>query len=133
MEIIVVDDHRIYRKSLIRIIERLFPDSHIYEAENGFEFLELQHSIPNIDLVIMDLKMPRMDGIETTRKGLLVNPDLKVLGISVYGTEENIEAMLEAGALGFLQKGGDKHGIEKAIKTVLAGGIYVNNTWSNHI
>lgn len=125
MEIIVVDDHRVYRKSLIEIVIRLFPQSHIQEAENGLEFLKILLNNPLIDLAILDIKMPVMDGIEATRKALTIYPNLKILAISTYDDIHPIQDILDAGALGFLRKGGDRTGIKLAIDSVLAGELFL--------
>ena len=126
LEIIIADDHRIYRKSLKRIVKKLFPESHIQEAKDGLEFLKLLSFNKYVDLVLMDVKMPVMDGVEATGRALSINPTLKILAISIYN-DENKQRMLEAGAQGFLQKGGDKYGIKQAISTVLRGEIFINN------
>jgi DNA-binding NarL/FixJ family response regulator len=72
----------------------------------------------------MDIKMPEMNGIETTTIAKQKYPDLKILGISLFGTDDDIKNMENAGASGFLRKGGDIEEIEKAIKIILKGGKY---------
>ena len=99
----------------------MYPDSIIYEAENGLEFLKMLRVIHEIDLVLMDIRMPVMDGIEATRKALCMFPHLKILAISTYDEEEDIQEIIKSGASGFLLKGGDKVGIRGAMQAILQG------------
>ena len=73
------------------------------------------------DLVFMDIKMPHMDGIETTKKLLEINPKIKVVALSMFGEEEYLQSMLDAGARGFLLKNIDPDELEKGISQVMKG------------
>lgn len=119
LKIIIVDDHEIYRKSLVKIISKILPTCHIEEAIDGRHFLELITRDTKIDLAIVDIKMPVLGGIEATRLARHLVPDLKILGISMYHSEENKRLMFAAGAIGFIWKGGDRNEIENAITTLL--------------
>ena len=119
LKIIIVDDHEIYRKSLVKIVSKILPASYIKQANDGRQFLELLSEGDKIDLAIVDIKMPVLGGIEATRLARHLVPDLKVLGISMYHSEENRRLMFAAGAAGFIWKGGDRNEIENAITTVL--------------
>jgi DNA-binding NarL/FixJ family response regulator len=95
----------------------------IAEASNGKEFLEiLNKQMP--DIVLMDIDMPIMDGIEATIKTLEQYPSLKIICLSMYGEEEYYYKMIEAGVSGFLLKNSDINEVKTALNTVFEGGKY---------
>lgn len=93
------------------------------EASNGVELLKLLET-HKPDLVLMDISMPEMDGIEATRKAMVKYPDLKILTLSSFGDEKYYFSMLEAGAKGFVLKSTTISEIEMAIKEVAGGGSW---------
>lgn len=121
--IIVVDDHEFFRKGLILTINR-YKDLHVIgEASCGDEFLTmLDKKTP--DIVFMDIKMPGTNGIETTKQALEKNPGIIIIALSMYGEEEYLESMLEAGAQGFLLKNIDKEGLDRALSAICEGRQY---------
>ncbi|RLD19130.1 MAG: hypothetical protein DRI69_09025 [Bacteroidetes bacterium] len=121
--IVVVDDHRVFRKSLVHRLKRIFSHSVVAEAKNGMEFLELLKN-NTYDLVLMDVKMPEMDGIEATTRAIRAYPRLKVLALSMYDDLEFSSAMKAAGASGYILKGGDQKEMKNAIFHILRGGQY---------
>lgn len=125
-KIIIVDDHKIFRdgiKSLITVEEIA---EIIGEASNGKEFLEiLEHKDP--DIVLMDISMPVMDGIEATKKALEINPELKILALSSFGDEEYYYKMINAGVKGFVLKNASIEELELAINEVSGGDSYFSN------
>jgi DNA-binding NarL/FixJ family response regulator len=95
----------------------------IAEASNGKEFLKLiEKTIP--DIVLMDIDMPEMDGIEATTIALGKIPTLKVICLSMYGEEEYYYKMIEAGVSGFLLKNSDINEVKTAIESVYGGRKY---------
>jgi len=93
------------------------------EASNGKEFLNLlPKQMP--DIVLMDIEMPEMNGIEATIKALDNYPSLKIICLSMYGEEEYYYKMIEAGVSGFLLKNSDINEVKNAITTVFEGGKY---------
>jgi len=123
INVYLVDDHEIFRKGLKLLLQEISFINILGEASYGDQFLlELQKVQP--DLVFMDIKMPGLNGIETTKKALEINPNLKVLALSMYGDEEHLQAMLDAGAKGFLLKNASKEDLERAIITVMNGKSY---------
>lgn len=125
-KIILVDDHSLFREGIKLLIENNGLGEVIAEADNGKVFLEkLQSEIP--DLVIMDIEMPVMNGLEATTKALEIYPDLKVLVLTMLSEKENYPDMIQAGAMGFVLKTSGKSEFEKAIKTVIAGESYFSN------
>ncbi len=131
-KIILTDDHQLFRNGLKMLLESI-PEFEIAgEASNGFEFLELLPGC-NADVVLMDINMPDMDGIEATRKGLKIAPDLAVIALSMYGEEEYYYKMVDAGAKGFLLKDSDITEVKEAILTVKKGGSYFSQELLHHV
>ncbi len=93
------------------------------EASNGHEFLEmLDQNQP--DIVVLDIAMPEMDGIEAARLALLKYPDLKIITISMFGDQGYYFKMVDVGVKGFLLKNSDFTEVKMALETVVDGGTY---------
>ncbi len=116
-KIVIVDDHFIFRNGLKDLLAEIPEVEVIAEAESGEKFLEM---LPDIepDMVFMDIKMPGLNGIETTRKAIEMKPDLRILALSMFGENEYVEEMLQAGALGYLLKNIGKEELVKAIENI---------------
>jgi DNA-binding NarL/FixJ family response regulator len=93
------------------------------EAADGAEFLKMLKKV-RPDLVIMDIQMPEMDGIEATEKALQLDPSLKILVLSMFGEEEYIYTMVDKGIYGFILKNSDVADFKKAITQVSEGQHY---------
>jgi DNA-binding NarL/FixJ family response regulator len=122
----LVDDHLIFREGLRNLIEIEGIGEVIGEASNGKEFLDKLEQL-NPDLVLMDISMPVMNGIEATKVAVENNPNLLVMALSMNGDEEYYYKMIEAGVKGFLLKDSGIKEIEKGIHTVLNGESYFSN------
>ncbi len=125
-KLIIVDDHSIFRKSLKALLEKEEIAEVIAEAGNGLEFLELLNKY-NADLVLMDIAMPLMDGIEATQKAISKYPKLNILTLSSFGEENYYYKMVEAGVKGFLIKDADISELKQAIEIVAKGGSYFSS------
>ncbi|HOT89861.1 MAG TPA: response regulator transcription factor, partial [Bacteroidales bacterium] len=123
VNIIIVDDHEIFRGGLKLLLNRLKYVSFVYEATNGQVFLEFLEKTP-VDIVLMDIEMPIMNGIEATKKALIINPKLKIIALTMFNNEEYIESMIDAGVKGFLLKNITKESLDKALKSVIEGNNY---------
>jgi len=122
-EIIIVDNNRTFRQGLIFLITIDNVASVIGKAGTGIEFLELlTHQKP--DLVLMDINMPQMDGIEATKKALEIMPDLKIIAFTMFGEEEYYYKMIELGVKGFILKSSGIDELENAIQDVMKGESY---------
>jgi DNA-binding NarL/FixJ family response regulator len=122
----LVDDHLIFREGLRNLIEIEGIGEVVGEASNGKEFLDnYKQAAP--DLILMDISMPTMNGIEATQQALTETPDLKVMALSMNGDEEYYYKMIEAGVKGFLLKDSGIREIEKGIHSVLEGDSYFSN------
>ena len=122
-KIILVEDHAIFREGLRRIISEMEDMELVGEAPNGVEFLKMLKKVTP-DLIIMDIQMPEMDGIEATEKALIFNPSLKILVLSMFGEEEYIYTMVDKGIYGFILKNSDVSDFKKAITRVSEGQHY---------
>jgi DNA-binding NarL/FixJ family response regulator len=130
--IIIADDHQLFRNGL-KILLNSFPEFEVAgEVSNGREFLELLQTV-QADIALMDINMPEMDGIEATRKGLKINPSIKIIALSMYGEEEYYYKMVDAGARGFLLKDSDISEVKEAILTVVKGGSYFSQELLYHV
>lgn len=125
-KIIIVDDHSLFREGIKLLIENEGFGKVIAEAENGQVFLDLI-STHKPDLVIMDIEMPVMGGFEATKKALKIQPDLKILVLSMLSGKTNYFDMINAGAMGFVLKTSGKQEFEKAINAIMNGESYFSN------
>jgi DNA-binding NarL/FixJ family response regulator len=132
IRIIIADDHQLFRNGL-KILLNAFPDFEVTgEASNGEEFLKIL-SNTSAEIALMDINMPEMDGVEATRKGLRMNPDIKIIALSMYGEEEYYYKMVDAGAKGFVLKDSDISEVKEAILTVSKGGSYFSQELLYHV
>jgi DNA-binding NarL/FixJ family response regulator len=132
IKLLIADDHEIFRDGFKLILSKYPEIALAGEAANGKELLELTIRL-NPDVILTDIKMPIMDGIEATQKILEHFPDKGVIGLSMYDDDELIIEMLEAGAKGYLIKNAGKDQIIEAIKTVHNGDPYYCKTTSHKL
>src|SRR5512133_483136 len=100
--VLLVDDHKIFRDGLRTLIEKEGMEV-VGEAENGRKTLKLAEKLlPNV--IIMDVSMPDMNGIEATRKIISSFPEIKIIALSMHSDRRFVLGMLEAGAAGYLLK-----------------------------
>lgn len=125
-EIIIVDDHLIFRQGLKSLITSENIASVVGEASNGKEFLQLLSQLKP-DLVLMDIDMPHMNGMEATQKALEMIPDLKIIAFTMFGDEEYYYKMIDLGVKGFILKSSGINELEKAISEVMIGESYFSN------
>jgi len=119
---ILVEDHEIYRLGLKNAFENNYPDIEIVaEAETGTEFFSLL-KVKAADIVLLDIILPDMSGVEIARRLKKEKPDMKILVISTENTEENVKELVDMGIDGFVSKreGGVKALVE-AIRSIMSG------------
>ena len=122
-KVVLVDDHKLFRKGLRMLIDTLGRFEVAGEASNGIEFLDMiGTSLP--DIVMLDIAMPEKDGIEAARQALARYPDLKIITLSMFGEQDYYFKMVDAGVKGFLLKNSDFTEVRMALETVVEGGNY---------
>lgn len=123
IRIVIADDHEIYRKGFEVLLKKNHEMKIIGEAYNGENLLELIAE-KNPDVVITDIQMPVMDGVEACKRIKKLYKDLPVIALTTYNDENLIFDMLDAGAEGYLLKSTNTEELVKAINLVLNGGTY---------
>jgi DNA-binding NarL/FixJ family response regulator len=132
IQLLMADDHEIFRDGFKLMLTK-YPDIVLAgEAENGRELLELTQKLQP-DVIITDIKMPIMDGIEAAKKICELFPDIGIIGLSMFDEDDQIVDMLEAGAKGYLIKNAGKEQITEAIRTVYQGDPYYCKTTSHKL
>src|SRR5258706_6782708 len=122
----IADDHKIFRKGVILSLRPFTNIKFVLEAENGEEMLKgLPDTMP--DVVLMDLRMPQKDGIETTKAVSKQYPKMYVIVLSMYEDERFVYHLMENGANGYLLKNAEPQEIRRAIMEVYEKGYYLNN------
>ncbi|WP_027471997.1 response regulator transcription factor [Saccharicrinis fermentans] len=110
----IVDDHSLFREGLRFLLQNSKYISEIKEAANGRQFLDqVTNFMP--DVVLMDIDMPKINGIEATKEAIKQFPELKIIALSMYSDEMFYTEMIEAGAVGFLLKNSQFDDVQTAI------------------
>ncbi|KIA90690.1 response regulator [Kaistella jeonii] len=123
IKIILVDDHTIFLKGLRLMINECSQFKVIGEATNGQEFLQLLTTMTP-DLVLIDIKMPVMNGVDATKEAIQKYPDLKIMALTMFSDLKYLRLMAEAGASGFILKSIGKSELEFAINSLNGGKTY---------
>jgi len=125
MKILLADDHKIIRHALGKfLVESL--DAEVSEANNGIEALNYFKKT-TFDLVVADINMPKMDGIELVKCIREISPDMKVIALSMMDDPVSIKKMLKAGASAYVLKEGDTKEFLKAVEQVMDGEKYYSH------
>jgi two-component system, NarL family, response regulator NreC len=114
--ILVADDHVVYRECLIRLLHELPGLDVIGDAEDGLQAIELA-TLLHPDVVLMDVDMPRMSGIEATRQIVKALPEIRIIGLSMHNHEDIVAQMLSAGAVSYFMKDGPIEQLLTAIQS----------------
>jgi DNA-binding NarL/FixJ family response regulator len=125
-KVLLVDDHKLFRKGLRMLIETLDRFEVVGEASTGNEFLGLLGTVVP-DVVMLDIAMPEMDGIEAAKRAIARYPDLKIITLSMFGEQDYYFKMVDAGVRGFLLKNSDVTEVRMALETVVEGGNYFSH------
>ena len=120
IQVAVVDDHQAVRKGLTALIQGFDDLELVGQATNGAEAVRLCDEVQP-DVVLMDLVMPEMDGIEATEIILSRHPEISILALTSFRDEDLIDAMLDAGAVGYLLKDASLDELVGAIRMAEAG------------
>jgi DNA-binding NarL/FixJ family response regulator len=122
-KIIIVDDHELYRKGMMNALEQFSNIQVVGEASNGSECLKLLKQ-KHVDIILMDIQMPEMNGLDAARETLLIYPNMKIIAMTAFSNDEFIEDMFNIGVSGFILKNIDVSDLKYAIKTVIEGKEY---------
>lgn len=123
--IILADDHRIMREGLRSLVAKLPGVEVVAEAEDGRATVELAQQL-SPDVVVMDIGMPGLNGIEATRQLTAENPKVKVIALSMHSDARFVSAMLQAGAHGYLLKDSAFEELAHALQTVMSNRTYLS-------
>lgn len=126
-QIVLADDHAMIRQGLKKILARRDNLKVIGEAADGLELLDLL-SVGNLNpnLVLVDITMPNLGGIEATRKIKMIYPEIKVLILTIHKSKEYLDQAISAGAKGYLLKEEADGELFTAIDRIREGGVYVS-------
>ena len=123
IKVMLVDDHDLVRGGIKRMLDDVEDISVVAEAGSGEKAIELaRHTSP--DVVLMDVSMPGIGGLEATRRITLSSPDTKVIAVTVYNDNPFPTCLIDAGASGYITKGSDINEISNAIRVVHGGQQY---------
>jgi DNA-binding NarL/FixJ family response regulator len=126
IKIIIADDHRLFREGLVNLLSDSKDIEILAQAENGLDVIAKAKEL-NPDVIIMDIGMPVLNGVEATGKLLKELPAIKVIALSMHSDKQYIKGMLEAGASGYLFKNCAYDELIEAIHTVNAGKKYLSD------
>ena len=130
--IYLVDDHALFREGVKFLLSNCSNITSIQEANNGRELLDTVLEVKP-DVILMDIEMPELNGVDTTRQVLKMMPDAKVIALSMYAHQSFYTDMLDAGAKGFLLKNSKFEDVQAAICEVVKGGNYFSPEILNSI
>jgi DNA-binding NarL/FixJ family response regulator len=125
IKVAIADDHKIFRKGVILSLRSYTNIKFVAEADNGEDLLfKIPESQP--DVILCDLKMPKKDGIDTTKIITKTYPNIRVIILTMYEDERFVGHLMDCGAAGYLLKSTDPAEIHKAIRDVMRTGFYLN-------
>ncbi|MBT3252927.1 MAG: response regulator transcription factor [Candidatus Marinimicrobia bacterium] len=130
--IILADDHTLFREGLVSILNDELGFIVVAQAENGREVVKLARKL-SADVIVMDIAMPELNGIEATSQVLHENPDMKVIALSMHSDRHFVTGMLKAGAKGYLLKDCAGSELIKAVYEVLQDRYYISEEISTNV
>lgn len=130
--ILLADDHVLFRKGVRRILEEVPEFQVVAEVGDGLELLQVLRETP-VDIVLLDISMPNVRGIEVTLEIAKAHPQVKVLILTMHKSKEYLYHSISAGARGYLLKEDPDTVLVSAIREIWGGGIYVSPLLSQHL
>ncbi len=126
-KILVVDDHDLVRMGIVRMLADIEGYQVVGDAKSGEEAVTKARTLLP-DVVLMDVKMPGMGGLEATKKLLVVNPSLKIIAVTACDDDLYPTRLMQAGAVGYVTKGAEFSEITSAIDKVIRGDLYMSSS-----
>ncbi len=126
-KILVVDDHDLVRMGIVRMLADIKGYQVVGDAKSGEEAVTKARTLLP-DVVLMDVKMPGMGGLEATKKLLVVNPSIKIIAVTACDDDLYPTRLMQAGAVGYVTKGAEFSEITNAIDKVIRGDLYMSNS-----
>ena len=130
--VIVVDDHAVIRRGVQGILQASPEWELSGEAENGQEAIKLAESVKP-EIIIMDVSMPGLNGLEATRIIHNILPDTKVLLLTLHSSSELVRSAFRAGARGYVLKSDAEHELVRALSVLAGDGTYVSPSVDQHL
>ena len=125
IKVVIADDHKLFRKGIMALLEDFDFIGEIDEASNGLELIDMLEKMENRpDVILLDLRMPVMDGVEAQQKIRKLYPDIKVIILTMEDDEQYILHLINEGVNGYLLKNADPDEVEFAIQKVVEKGFY---------
>ncbi|HDR52212.1 MAG TPA: response regulator transcription factor [Mariniphaga anaerophila] len=132
--VVLTDDHKLFRKGMHNLLEDFHFIGEIYEAGNGIELLELLRKLnPPPDVILLDIQMPEMDGMEAQKRIRELYPRQKVIILTMEDDEQVILHMIAEGVNGYLLKNADPEELETALEKVFKSGFYFPDGFSQMV
>lgn len=125
MKILITDDHALFREGLRHVLLELSEEVEVLEAANGRTALALADQHPDMDIVLLDLNMPDIDGLAVLKRLSEKHPTLPAVVLSASTSRNDMQRALAVGALGYIPKESTGPVMLNALRLVLAGGVYV--------
>lgn len=129
-KIALVDDHELFRKSLIFVLEQLDSIAVVFDTDNGALLLDFLQD-HTVDLILLDIQMPAMDGFTLCKKIKQLNADIKILTVSQLTTKESIHQIFESGANGFFSKNSSTDSFKLAVLSMIEKDYYFDISLSD--
>jgi two-component system response regulator DegU len=124
-KIVIIDDHQLFREGVKRILDFEANFHVVAEGDDGEEAVGLMEK-HDPDVIIMDINMPKVNGVEATKQLVAANPETKVIVLSIHDDENYVTHALQTGARGYLLKEMDADALVEAVKVVADGGSYLH-------
>jgi two-component system, NarL family, nitrate/nitrite response regulator NarL len=125
MKIIIIDDHPVLRGGLCALLLQIEKDVVVLQASSAEEGLALVAQNPDLDIVILDIAMPGMDGFQAIAEFGRLRPELPVIVLSSSESPKDVRQALAQGALGYIPKSANQHTLLAAVRIVMNGDLYV--------
>jgi DNA-binding NarL/FixJ family response regulator len=129
IRVLVVDDHPLVRRRMCALLASAGEIKVVGEAENGLQAISMTEKL-NPDVIVMDISMPELDGIRATAEIRNLNPESRIVIVSMFASRELVEVALEKGADGYLLKRSTARDLIPAVRSVHSGQTYIGASYS---